>query len=275
MRGTSRYMQCAYLYCYTSWLSLVSAQNGFISPKYQLTTEPGRFAANSIWPLGSSQIVAFNSNWDEYRIELWQQSLASDSATLSTNLVYNQISGEDLPQSFYWTVQTYELQFSDSPVFFFWLRDNNSEDQQTSALFNITIDLASGTSNTVVVSTTIAPTSTTRNSTHGMTAASTVHATSKPSSETEESSGGDSGGLSGGATAGIGVGVSMATISVIGLAGFLFYKWRKRNIDTQSSELAADSYSNGENKMVPTTEVNELQPGPTSHRQASPVELVG
>lgn len=60
----------------------------FISPQWQDTTSKAPFAANSLWPLGSSQIVAFTAPWDSYRIEFWQ-GILSGGARKSQQLVYN------------------------------------------------------------------------------------------------------------------------------------------------------------------------------------------
>ncbi|KAH6657521.1 hypothetical protein BKA67DRAFT_532728 [Truncatella angustata] len=109
--------------------------NEFISPNFQSSLNTGRFAGVSAWDLGLSQLIAFQSTWDEYKIELWQQNLDVGNATSSPTLVYEQDAGDYLPQSFYWTVQTYEIQLPNSPVFFFWLRDKNSHSQQSSAFF--------------------------------------------------------------------------------------------------------------------------------------------
>ncbi|KAI5920284.1 hypothetical protein F4810DRAFT_683371 [Camillea tinctor] len=256
-------------------LSVASAQNGFISPKYQATTQPGRYSGNSVWELGSSQIVAFQSTWDEYRIELWQQSLSSDSAILSSTLVYNQNAGEALPQSFYWTVQTYNLELSNSPVFFFWLRDNDSDDQQSSALFNITVDStsSSSSSSSTILSTNI-PISTTVNTTRETTSpAGTVTPTSNPSSTTTSEGGSNS--LSTGATAGISVGVSLATILFLAIAALVFYRrWKRRGAGISNTRAAEDSEQNKSEPIV-EVEARQTQPNVIVYNQISPAELIG
>lgn len=70
-------------------MSTVAADNEFISPKYQQTSEPGAYAGDDHWELGSSQLIAFSTVWDEYRIELWQASPVKGTAKLSKTLVYN------------------------------------------------------------------------------------------------------------------------------------------------------------------------------------------
>jgi hypothetical protein len=67
-------------------------QNIFVSPKYNPTDKTGIYAGDLQWALGSSQLIAFQSTWDGYRIELWQQSLPTGGAKISSNLVYNRKS---------------------------------------------------------------------------------------------------------------------------------------------------------------------------------------
>jgi hypothetical protein len=70
-------------------LSLIVEAQQFISPKYQPTKIPGPYGGDSLWPLGSSQLVAFQTSWDEYRIELWQQGVEGSITRLSSNIVYS------------------------------------------------------------------------------------------------------------------------------------------------------------------------------------------
>lgn len=60
----------------------------FISPTYQGTTDTGRFSESSVWELGSSQLVAFQTDFDAYWIELWQQNLVQAKATLASTRIY-------------------------------------------------------------------------------------------------------------------------------------------------------------------------------------------
>jgi len=70
-------------------LSLIVEAQHFISPKYQPTMIPGPYGGDSLWPLGSSQLIAFQASWDEYRIEFWQQGVEGSSTKLSSNIVYS------------------------------------------------------------------------------------------------------------------------------------------------------------------------------------------
>ncbi|KAI1117025.1 hypothetical protein F5Y14DRAFT_448411 [Nemania sp. NC0429] len=244
-------------------LPQIRAQNHFLSPSYNSVDQTGRYAGNSQWPLGSSQLVAFQTTWDDYRIELWQQKLSGSGARSSSSLVYKS-RGEDLPQNFRWTVQTYELQFSDSPVFFFWLRDNGSSAQQTSAYFNITIETSSA-----------APTPSSsrdsRPSTTFTSANSIIPSTSatptrrplpSPSSLEEKAT---TAGLSTGAAAGIGVAVALGVIIVATIVGFTYFRRRKRQqqlrkqnhqqhhqqqTEWQSPESISLAYSSSKTKVV-------------------------
>ncbi|KAI3328202.1 hypothetical protein F4824DRAFT_484375 [Ustulina deusta] len=242
--------------------SLIQGLNiGFISPAFQATTDTGPFAGDSRWPLGSTQIVAFTTPWEEYRLELWQQSPAGGSASVSSQFVYNQTDGNQLPQSFLWTVQTYEFQLANSPVFFFWLFNNaDSTLQQSSAYFNITIGDTSSPSASPSSQSTPSPTSmsssvmmrTTSNVIFSASTSSTP--TSSPSSTAEVSKG-----LSTGAMAGIGVGASIGGILVLGAAGAVFLKRRRsRGERQQRPELPGFqpmAYPVGSPKpVVPTTE---------------------
>ncbi|KAH8646646.1 hypothetical protein BX600DRAFT_443634 [Xylariales sp. PMI_506] len=209
-----------------------SAGDGFISPKYESSSIGGRWDSDSTWALGSSQLIAFQIEWESYRIEFWQQSLAESSASLSSTLVYNQSVGEDLAQSFYWTTQTYELVLSDSPVFFFWMVNNeNTTESMTSAFFNITVAAAStsststGTATSSSTSSTSAPTTTGSKTTEGTstaTGSSSATATSVPSMT--------SSGLSTGAKAGIGVGVGVAALALVAV----FFAYRSCKSQRQS-----------------------------------------
>ncbi|GAW11048.1 hypothetical protein ANO14919_003870 [Xylariales sp. No.14919] len=220
-----------------STLLAVEADNQFISPKFLSTAEaPGRWGHNPQWELGSSELVAFQTSWGEYRIELWQQKLGANAAKLSSSLVYNQPNdGKILAQSFYWTVQTYELLLSDSPIFFFWLRDNkNSSAARTSAYFNITIrDDSISSSNPT---TSIAPTRSTSLSTSAVSEAS---AASAASTETSSSISSPSehmitnNELSTGAKAGIGVGVGTGVLLVAITASFACFWRRKKYLQEQ------------------------------------------
>ncbi|KAI0444995.1 hypothetical protein F4803DRAFT_210565 [Xylaria telfairii] len=196
----------------------------FVSPQWQDTTSKAPFAANGVWPLGSSQIIAFTAPWDSYRIEFWQ-GILSGGARKSHQLVYNQSEGQTLPQSFYWTVQTYDLQLSQSPVFFFWLYDNNnSSNQQSSPNFNITLDttsLSSSSSSTALLPTTSSVSS-------GTTSAATQTTPGAISPSTPPQATDISTGLSRGAAAGIGVGAALGGAIIVAAAALLFWKRRQR-----------------------------------------------
>ncbi|KAI8632382.1 hypothetical protein F5Y19DRAFT_421022 [Xylariaceae sp. FL1651] len=91
--------------------------NGFLSPTFTATGGYGNYGHAEVFVLGASQLIAYETIWTEYRIELWQQALAGGSVTLAKSLVRNQTAGKHLAQSFIWTVQTYDLVLETSPVF--------------------------------------------------------------------------------------------------------------------------------------------------------------
>ncbi|KAI0481758.1 hypothetical protein F4859DRAFT_433689 [Xylaria cf. heliscus] len=208
----------------SSYIAVRAQKPSFISPQWQDTTSKAPFAGNSRWPLGSSQIIAFTSPWESYRIEFWQ-GILSGGARKSKQLVYNQSKGETLPQSFYWTVQTYDLQLEQSPVFFFWLFDNNnSTNQQSSANFNITIDTITSSSRSSPPSATTSSSSVSRSPS---TTTTTPSGTPSPSSIAQSATPVSSG-LSRSAAAGIGVGAALGGVIVVAGAVFLFWKMKRR-----------------------------------------------
>ncbi|KAI1752797.1 hypothetical protein F4782DRAFT_530283 [Xylaria castorea] len=258
-----------------SLLSLTHGKDaGFISPTYQHSSGVA-YGANSRWPLGSTQIVAFSTTWNEYRLEFWQQDLVS-GARKSSKFNYTQTAGNELPQSFQWTVQTYELQLSNSPIFFFWLYNNdNSSLQQSSAYFNITIDgissaSASPSSGLTSMSSVLTGSTTTSNVLSSASTSTTP--ISSPSSTPDTSKG-----LSTGAAAGIGVGAALGGI-LLGITGLLYWKRKRPRTGRQRRSELPDSqpmgYSVGSPKLViPTSRHNPKPAEVPSHYNLSPVEL--
>ncbi|KAI0098277.1 hypothetical protein GGR51DRAFT_565729 [Nemania sp. FL0031] len=270
---------------FLSLLSYVSAQSAeFVSPQFEDTSIGGRYGSNSLWPLGSTQIVAFSCPWESYRLELWQQHLSTQSAVLSTNFVYNQSAGEHLAQSFHWTVQTYELQLADSPVFFWWLYDNtDSTTQQTSAYFNITLGSASDSTSS---SSTPTPTVSSTLSTSSTTQTTSSTSTSAPSSSSNPiqpaidspSATAVSGQLSTGAAVGIGVGAAFGGILILAAGALLFLKRRKRReplrrqLELQGSEPMKHTANPYEN-IIPASKYVPHPVEAPPHYYSQPAEL--
>ncbi|KAI1364756.1 hypothetical protein F5Y08DRAFT_353322 [Xylaria arbuscula] len=205
------------------WLATlfrVMAASHFVSPRSYPPNGHGKYGANARWQLGSSQLVGFQTNWTAYSVQLWQQ-LPGVSAKKATDLVYNQIEGEDMPQSFYWTVQTYDLLLSDSPVFFFSLQDRNSPVRQPSPFFNISIG------NTPVHST-ITGGSTT------LTTSSTSIETALPASSSSQNVVMNQG-ISAGVAAGIGIGVASGVLLLAVTVWLIF--WRRNRDEQQPVEI--------------------------------------
>ncbi|KAK9424662.1 putative Mid2 domain-containing protein [Seiridium unicorne] len=280
-----------YLLCFLlTIVTRVLADNNFISPKFVDPIGQGSYAGDMVLALGSSQLIAFETSWTAYRIEIWQQFLPAGQATPSSVLVLNQSEGQHLAQSLYWTVQTYELQLASSPVFFFWLLDYNSEAGQTSAYFNITAEQASGSSSSVsstAVSSTLGASTPTPVTTSTMSSFATAEQPTAsrgdiiPTSTSLGGTSGSSGGLSSGAVTGIGVGVSVVGVSALAVAIFMCWnKRRKRVADAQvatppaysnnppQSEYGSYSKNYYPPRPAPLTEIGSNHP-------RSPVELGG
>ncbi|KAJ2986560.1 hypothetical protein NUW58_g4967 [Xylaria curta] len=221
-------------------LPLIHGQRvAFVSPEYQRSDSTASpYEGNSRWPLGSTQVVAFSTPWEEYRLEFWQQD-PSSGGILSSEFNYTQTAGNQRPQSFQWTVQTYEFQLSRSPIFFFWLFNSaNSSLQQSSAYFNITINGASSSS-TKTTTTRTTSRRTTLPTSSVLTGPTTTYTVTFSASTTSTPTSDASSGLSTGAAAGIGVGASLGGIAVLGLAGLVYFKRRKSRTEPQRSELPA------------------------------------
>ncbi|KAI0420363.1 hypothetical protein F5X98DRAFT_25613 [Xylaria grammica] len=203
----------------------------------QHSEDTGTYGGDSRWPLGSTQIVAFSTPWDEYRVEFWQQGLAGGAA-LSSQFSYTQTAGLALPQSFQWTVQTYELQLSRSPIFFFWLRISlNSSMQQSSAYFNITTDATSSASTSPLGARSLLPTSELSSALTGSatTTSSVLPSASITGTHISTTSGTPdvSKELAPGAAAGIGVGATLGVASVAGIIGFVYLRRKRRRTEQQ------------------------------------------
>ncbi|KAK5627963.1 hypothetical protein RRF57_003678 [Xylaria bambusicola] len=248
------------------WLAAshrVVAESLFVSPRTGPPNGHGTYGSNARWQLGSSQLVAFQTNWTAYKIELWQQPPES-TARKAAGVVYNQNTGEDLPQSFYWTVQTYNLLLSDSPLFFFSLQDSNSPARQPSPFFNITIATAPMSSKTTASSKTAQSSST--QTTHSVSSISVVSTqTSLPATSLSEHVVTIQG-VSEGAAAGIGVGVALGVVLVAVLIWFAFYR-RKRDHQPQLAEI--------EGRELVTRKRGSLEKRPITEYDQPRLELPG
>ncbi|KAI1275068.1 hypothetical protein F5Y07DRAFT_186481 [Xylaria sp. FL0933] len=222
-----------FLVLWLATLLRVVAENPFISPRNS-AKGPGKYTTNARWPLGSSQLVAFHISWKEYRIELWQQSLNS-GAKESVNLIYGQNGGQDLPQSFFWTVQTYEFLLAESPVFFFTLQDNNNATaRENSPFFNITIATVPPNPPNPVSS--LRPETAESSTAPTTSSISTTSTISTATSYTASSPAGHAlptQGLSAGAAAGIGIGVSLSVVFLVSILGVLFLRRRHQSQQQQ------------------------------------------
>ncbi|GAW15168.1 hypothetical protein ANO14919_045770 [Xylariales sp. No.14919] len=251
-------------------ISIIHGQNaGFISPAYQHSEDTGTYVGDSRWPLGSTRIVAFSTPWDEYRLEFWQQDL-DGGAALSSQFSYTQTAGLAVPQSFQWTVQTYEVQLSRSPIFFFWLQNSlNSSMQQTSAYFNITIDATSSASTSPSSGASLLPTSELSSALAGSatTTSSVLPSTSTTGTPISTTSGMPdvSKELAPGAAAGIGVGATLGVASVAGIIGLAYLRRKRRRTEQQRWPELPGSQPMGYSIGPPEAVV-----GPTSQHAPKP-----
>ncbi|KAI0802369.1 hypothetical protein GGR55DRAFT_700990 [Xylaria sp. FL0064] len=222
------------------WLAMllrVVAQNSFISPRNS-AKGPGKYTTSARWPLGSSQLVAFHTSWQEYRVELWQQSLNAGAKE-----------------------STYEFLLSESPVFFFALQDNNNATaRQTSPFFNITIATVPASppspENPVNPESSVSSVSSETPESSTAPTVNSLSTTSTISTETSYPASSPSGriittqGLSAGAAAGIGIGVSLGVVLVAFIVGFVFL--RRRHQSQQQQQQPAE---------LPTRELHGCETG--------------
>lgn len=61
---------------------------GFARPAWVVASKHGKYDGNMVWNIGDIETVIFDCSWPEYRIELWQQSLAVDGAVVAKKPVY-------------------------------------------------------------------------------------------------------------------------------------------------------------------------------------------
>ncbi|KAK7983925.1 hypothetical protein PG989_011327 [Apiospora arundinis] len=242
-----------------------SHQDGFTRPTYHTALKPGKYAGVMVWKVGDVEQIKFNVPWPEYKIEWWQQSLVTEGARVAEKPVYQQAKGQDMPQSFDWTVDPGEFNINDSPVFFLWLKEiSDMKDKKlgslTSAFFNIT-DKAVETSSTTTQpfstktsTSSISDASTATSSSSKVSPPSSTTSASKPpgaadaasdqsssnqqSSDQKPSQQQSGGGLSTGAAAGIGVGVGIAALALVACAIMLFMNRRKGERIPESGSLS-------------------------------------
>ncbi|KAI0527944.1 hypothetical protein F5B22DRAFT_640920 [Xylaria bambusicola] len=248
----------------------VVAESHFVSPRTGPPNGHGPYGSNARWQLGSSQLVAFQTNWTAYKIELWQQPLQS-TAIKAANIVYNQNVGQDLPQSFYWTVQTYNLLLADSALFFFSLQDSNSPARKPSPFFNITIATAPVSSKTTTSSETTQsfsnqPTSSTSSVSTVSTQASLP--ASSPSEHMDMTQGVS--GVSAGTAAGIGVGVASGIVLV---AILIWVALRRRRRDQQQQQQQQPAEIEG--RELVTRKRGSLEKRPITEYDQPRLELPG
>ncbi|KAI0202324.1 hypothetical protein F4808DRAFT_72187 [Astrocystis sublimbata] len=168
-------------------------------------------ASHTQWMLGSIQTIEFTApEWKSWRMDIWQNWKGGGGATPSLTSICRQTVGRQAPTRFNWTVQTYDLDYSDSPSFSFWLQDvHNGSARAISPAFNISSDgIPTSASSTETVSSV------------------TVTVTATPPIPTCKTNG--SKGLSVDAAAGLGVGAALGSLILVGIPAVLILK-RKRS----------------------------------------------
>ncbi|KAK3695096.1 hypothetical protein B0T22DRAFT_93207 [Podospora appendiculata] len=257
------------------------AASGFISPQ-----------VGSVYVIGETQRIKFTTDFTNYTIALWQQAPAGGSANLGPVifrescvhycLVEMDITGFD------WVVQTYNLDFSFSNKFFFWLFEGDSKKQGDQAAPNrssayVLFKQADTVSSSSSTSSTQTSTTSTSTSTSTSTTASSTGSTSSPTaspgagSTGNENAGQGSSGLSVGAQAGIAVGASLAGIAAI--VALIFWirhlKKNQRALETRLGEAGpgpgpAGYYHPGNASAPPLAASREIYEPPKRYEAPVP-----
>ncbi|KAH8881202.1 hypothetical protein GQ53DRAFT_832550 [Thozetella sp. PMI_491] len=221
---------------------------------------PGEgYATNPIEHVGSILSIQWaTSSMTNYTIALWQQSLAGGSANLGP--IVFQTTEAAVTQSD-WLVQLYSFRLSDSPIFFFWMREGAANLQGlsggkacTSHYFNISSNPASSSSSS--------------SSSASSSATSATSASSSPSSSASNQPGNtsdSSGGLSTGAQAGIGVGVGIVGVAAIA-AFVVWYRYIQKKKAALDAQQAQAQYAPG---SYPPPSMSAYQDGSMGYNPSS------
>lgn len=224
---------------------------GFARPAWVVPQRSGSYGGNMVWNVGDVQTVDFDCPWPEYKIELWQQSLVVAGAVVAKKPVYQRKSlrqrpchccctdqivgpetlGQVLPQQFNWTVNKYQFDLQDSPVFFFWLKevsDAKNPAAQTSAFFNMTERPEEASTSTSLPSSTTSVSTTSIPSNVAIAEPTAADEKAPAATQGQQSAEQTPGGLSTGATAGIAAAVGVAAIAATSCVIFLFLRRKKR-----------------------------------------------
>ncbi|KAL6862560.1 hypothetical protein ACO1O0_002795 [Amphichorda felina] len=200
-------------------------------------TNPARYR-RELWQIGEIETIEYETDYEEYTIALWQQSLSQDAANMGPIIFQTSKKGSE---KFDWTVQVYDLELEDSNVFFLWMfkgdakmQGNQSAPQVSSSFFNITSKPEPSSTTlaepepTTSVSTleSSGPTETATTVSH--TSAAPPKSTTSVVPDTQDKTASTSPDLTVGAKAGIGVGVGVGGLACIACVSLLWRYLRKK-----------------------------------------------
>ncbi|ORY03127.1 hypothetical protein BCR34DRAFT_573670 [Clohesyomyces aquaticus] len=174
-------------------------------PLFIFPTAPGptsNYGANLVFPLGSKQVIQWQTTMKKYDMELWHQDDARGEAHM-IETVYRTTDGTST-QNFTWQVQSYNTNLTYSNVFFFWASPDDPGNF-TSHYFNISDTSPSSSSSVSLLTATSTSTST-------ATLASSS-SSAKNSANTSKSSKADSDVLKIGLGVGLGVGFTLMLLA--------------------------------------------------------------
>ncbi|KAI1816982.1 hypothetical protein GGS20DRAFT_583023 [Poronia punctata] len=183
------------------------------------------YSANPVYELGEIQTIKFTTIYPNYKINIWQQKLGENAATIGP-IIFSAEGGA--VTTFDWLVQPYQFDLAFSDMFFFWLTSTKPSKAGeksvsiTSHFFNIT-KKAETTSSSFTTRPTLTSTST--SSTASALTTSDRHSTDVPQSNGNNNA--PSQGLTPGAQAGIGVGAALAGLATI-IVAFVFVRRSRR-----------------------------------------------
>ncbi|KAI0104274.1 hypothetical protein GGR51DRAFT_572737 [Nemania sp. FL0031] len=238
----------------------------FFSPPNAVTGTHD-YSTNPVYHLGQKQTIKFTTIYQNYKIDLWQQRLHKNAASVGPAVF--QTTGGAVTQ-FDWIVQAYQFDLSSSDMFFFWLTstDNTKSQSFTSHYFNITQDDTPASSSSATLPPSIGLSSTA--------SIPSTAATTSPSPTRNQASSG----LSAGAQAGIGVGAALAGLAAILVAFAIYRRSRVKRNDQTPETKPSQTHGNEESPQGQDREYYKPQDVPVetaNHRtliySQNPVEL--
>ncbi|KAI3317732.1 hypothetical protein HD806DRAFT_360268 [Xylariaceae sp. AK1471] len=212
----------AFLWLATATLLPVTASTSdpgqfFVPPKPGANQD---YTNNYIYVVGETQKIKFTTTFQDYTINLWQQSLTQSAASRGPSIFSVQ---DGAVTEFDWLVQLYQFELSNSNVFFLWLISDSDPASVSSHYFNITDRTPTSSTSTLSLSTVFTPPLTPT----GLSTTSPVPPpTPTPTAPTPAPP--PPSVLSTGAQAGIGVGAALAGLAAIIIAIVLYRRSRQQ-----------------------------------------------